>query len=318
MLDAFAGWLVYDALNLAAGRAAAGLQFFVYETIKIGLLLLLVTHFMGWINAVFPVERVRSLIMSGKLRGAEHLAASFFGAATPFCSCSSIPLFIGFLQGGIPLGVTLSFLITSPLVNEVALALFLGTFGLRVTLVYAASGILLGTVLGWALGRMQLEGQVEEWVWAVAAQRISETSIERPPLKERMSAISREAFGIVKRIGPYVVAGVAVGAFIHGYVPTDFFAAYVSTSNPFAVPLSVILAVPMYASASGVVPIVQALVAKGIPLGTAMAFMMGVVGLSMPEALMLKKVMHLRLLGVFFGAVSVSIIALGYFFNAVL
>jgi len=319
MIEPLADWLIYGVAGLSEtthwGKAV---HFFVYETVKIGLLLLVVTHLMGAINAVLPIERVREWIASGRLRGAEHLAASFFGAVTPFCSCSSIPLFIGFLQGGIPLGVTLSFLITSPLVNEVALALFIGLFGWKVTLVYAGSGILLGTVLGWGLGRAGLGCYVEDWVWEIAQDRADGDGPERKPLREQLPAISREAMEIVTGIAPYVLAGLAVGAGIHGYVPTGFFQEYLAGGNAFAVPLSVVLAIPMYANASGILPVVQALVAKGIPLGTAIAFMMGVVGLSLPEAMMLKKVMQPRLLATFFATVGVSIVALGYLFNAVL
>ena len=320
MWESIAHTIVYDWLGMnPATHTAAALQFFLHETLKIGFLLLIVTHLMGVINALFPVERVRRLIASGKLRGGEHLVAALFGSVTPFCSCSSIPLFIGFLQGGIPLGVTFSFLITSPLVNEVALALFLGLFGWKVTLVYALSGILLGTVLGVALGKLGLERYVEDWVWEIARQKVAAASGERtrPPVRDLARAVSREAFGIMRKIGPYVLAGVAAGAFIHGFVPTGFFERYLSPSNPLAVPISVLVAVPMYASASGVIPVVQALVAKGIPLGTAMAFMMGVVGLSLPEALILKKVMSPRLLGVFFGSVAAAIILLGYTFNLI-
>lgn len=318
MWESFADWFVYGVLSLdAASHWSQALHFFLYETLKIGFLLLIITHLMGLINAYFPIERVRAVIASGRLRGGEHLVASGFGAVTPFCSCSSIPLFIGFLQGGIPLGVTFSFLITSPLVNEVALALFLGMFGWKVTLVYAVSGIVLGTVLGWLLGRLGLEQHVEEWVWQIARQRVEAAGEERPPLREQAPVVVREAFGIMKRITPYVLAGIGIGALIHGFVPTGFFEQHISESNPLAVPLSVVLAVPMYANASAVIPVMQALVVKGIPLGTAMAFMMAVVGLSLPEAMMLKKVMRVRLLGTFFGAVAASIVLLGYVFNVV-
>lgn len=318
MFESFADWVVYGLLGLQPKPWGAVGHFFLYETLKIGVLLLVITHLMGLVNAYFPVERVRRLIASGRLRGGEHLVASVFGAVTPFCSCSSIPLFIGFLQGGIPLGVTFSFLITSPLVNEVALALFLGMFGWKVTLVYAMSGILLGTLLGWLLGKLGLERHVEEWVWEIAREHVGGVEAgQRPTLREQVPAITREAFGIMRRIGPYVLAGIALGAFIHGFVPTGFFEQYISETNPLAVPLSVVLAVPMYASASGIIPVVQALVAKGIPLGTAMAFMMAVVGLSLPEAMILKKVMRARLLGTFFGTVALSIVVLGYVFNLV-
>lgn len=319
MLDAFADWLIYGLAGLSdTTHLGEAVHFFVYETLKIGLLLVLVTHLMGLINAYLPVERVREWIASGRLQGSEHLVASGFGAVTPFCSCSSIPLFIGFLQGGIPLGVTLSFLITSPLVNEVALALFIGLFGWKVTLIYAVSGILLGTVLGWALGKLRLGRFVEDWVWEIAENQSGEDASDDRSLWDRLPSVSREAMGIVTDIAPYVLAGLAIGAGIHGYVPTGFFEQYLSGGNPLAVPLSVVLAVPMYANASGIIPVVQALVAKGIPLGTAMAFMMAVVGLSLPEAMMLKKAMQTRLLATFFGTVGVSIVALGYLFNWVL
>jgi hypothetical protein len=273
---------------------------------------------MGLINAYLPVERVRTWIASGRLRGSEHLVASGFGAVTPFCSCSSIPLFLGFLQGGIPLGVTLSFLITSPLVNEVALALFLGFFGWKVTLLYAASGILLGTVLGWGLGRLGLGAWVEDWVWEIANDQGRKEAEERQSLWDQLPSISREAMDIVRGVAPYVLAGLVVGAAIHGFVPVGFFEQYLSGEGLLAVPASVAVAVPMYANAAGVLPVVESLVTKGIPLGTALAFMMAVVGLSLPEAMMLKKVMKTRLLATFFGSVAVSIVGLGYFFNWVL
>jgi len=321
MIESFADWLIYGLFGLSESTHwGAALHFFVYETVKIGALLLIVTHLMGLINAYFPVERVRALIASGKLRGSEHLVASGFGAVTPFCSCSSIPLFIGFLQGGIPLGVTLSFLITSPLVNEVALALFIGLFGWKVTVIYAVSGILLGAVLGWALGRVGLGRYVEDWVWEIARDRTTDAAgaTDERSLWERLPSISREAMNIVSGIALYVLAGLAIGAGIHGFVPTGFFEEYLASGNPLAVPMSVVVAVPMYANASGIIPVVQALVAKGIPLGTAIAFMMAVVGLSLPEAMMLKKVMQTRLLATFFSAVAVSIVGLGYVFNWVL
>ena len=321
MFEWIADALIYDLFGLSgATHWGESVHFFVYETLKIGVLLLVVTHLMGVINAYVPVERMRTLIASGKLYGTEHLVASGFGAVTPFCSCSSIPLFIGFLQGGIPLGVTLSFLITSPLVNEVALALFIGLFGWKVTLIYATSGILLGTVLGWALGRLKLDRHVEDWVWEIAQNQSAEaaTGTDDRSFWERVPSISREAMNIVSGIALYVVAGIAIGAGIHGFVPTGFFEDYLAGNNPLAVPLSVALAVPMYANASGILPVVQALVAKGIPLGTAIAFMMAVVGLSLPEGMMLKKVMQPRLLGAFFGTVAVSIVGLGYVFNWIL
>jgi len=320
MWETLADRLVYGLLGLdAAARTAQSLQFFVHEVLKIGFLLIVITHLMGLVNALLPVERVREAIASGRLRGGEHLAASAFGAVTPFCSCSSIPLFIGFLQGGIPLGVAFSFLITSPLVNEVALAIFLGSFGWKVTVAYAASGILLGTLLGAVLGRFGLERHLESWVREAARRSAAPASGSRaaaawPDLLRR---VSRDALGITRRVAPYVLAGVAVGAGVHGWVPAGAFDRWLGEGNPLAVPAAVLLAVPMYSGASGVIPITEALVAKGIPLGTALAFMMGVVGLSLPEALMLKKVMRTRLLAIFFASVAGCIILVGYGFDLI-
>ena len=319
MLDAFVDGLVFDIMGLAEGSSwGAAVHFFVYDAIVVGTLLLAVTHVMGLINAYLPVERVRGWIASGRLRGGEYLAASGLGAVTPFCSCSSIPLFIGFLQGGLPLGITLSFLITSPLVNEVALALFIGLFGWKVALLYAASGILLGTGLGWVLGRLGMGRYVEDWVWEVAQQQGSEDGMATPSLRERLSGVVSEAMDIVTGVAPYVAAGLAAGALIHGFVPVGFVEQSLSGHDLLAVPLSVVVAVPMYANAAGILPVVESLVTKGIPLGTALAFMMAVVGLSLPEAMMLKKVMKTRLLATFFGSVAVSIVGLGYLFNWVL
>ncbi len=319
MLEQLTDWLVFNVFGFEADLAFAGvLHFFIYEAVKIGLLLLLVTHLMGAINLFFPIEKVRKLISSGKLRGFEYPAASLFGAVTPFCSCSSIPLFIGFLQGGIPIGVTFSFLITSPLVNEIALALFLAAFGVKVTLIYAFSGILLGTVLGWTLGRFDLERHLESWVRDLAKNKASDSLQSAMSMRDRVLHVSRDAMSIIKTIAPYVLAGVAIGAAIHGYVPTGYFGAYMGEdAGIWSVPLSVLIAVPMYANASAVIPIMQALVVKGIPLGTAIAFMMAVVGLSLPEALMLKKVMNVKLLSAYFGLVAGSIIILGYLFNSI-
>ncbi|MDG1753639.1 MAG: permease [Rhodothermales bacterium] len=319
MLEQLTDWLVFNVFGFEADLAFAGvLHFFIYEAVKIGLLLLLVTHLMGAINLFFPIEKVRKLISSGKLRGFEYPAASLFGAVTPFCSCSSIPLLIGFLQGGIPIGVTFSFLITSPLVNEIALALFLAAFGVKVTLIYAFSGILLGTVLGWTLGRFDLERHLESWVRDLAKNKASDSLQSAMSMRDRVLHVSRDAMSIIKTIAPYVLAGVAIGAAIHGYVPTGYFEAYMGEgAGIWSVPLSVLIAVPMYANASAVIPIMQALVVKGIPLGTAIAFMMAVVGLSLPEALMLKKVMNVKLLSAYFGLVAGSIIILGYLFNSI-
>lgn len=276
---------------------------------------------MGVINAYFPIDRVRNYLASHKLYGLQYVLASLFGAVTPFCSCSSIPLFIGFVKGGIPLGVTFAFLITSPLVNEVAIALFLGTFGLKITLVYAFSGIMLGVIGGYVLGKFKLDNYLSEWVKQIQANANVESVAwegEKTPFVKRLPVIVKDAWNIVRGVLLYIIIGIAIGAFMHGYVPEGFFEQYMSKSNWYAVPLSVILAVPMYANAAGIVPVIEVFVAKGIPVGTALAFMMAVVGLSLPEATLLKKVMTWRLIGVFFGTITLFIIFSGYLFNLVL
>ena len=322
MIQKFADWLVYEIFGLTDGtHLGEAVNFFFYDTIKIVILLFLISSIMGVINAYFPIDRLRNFLTSKKLYGFQYLMASLFGAITPFCSCSSIPLFIGFVKGGIPLGVTLAFLITSPLVNEVAVAMFLGAFGWEATLIYAVSGIMLGTVGGAILGRLGLEKYLSPWVQQLQAnaevERI-EWEAEEKTFFQRLPSIIRDSWGIVKGVFLYIIIGIAIGGAIHGYVPENFFTEQLSADKWYGVPLAVILAVPMYANAAGIVPVIQVFVAKGVPIGTAIAFMMGVVGLSLPEATLLKKVMTWKLIAIFFGVITVAIIALGYLFNFVL
>lgn len=322
MILRLADWLVYGLMGLD-GSAAVGraVHFFVYDSVKILLLLFFISVLMGLVNAYFPIERLRNYLSRHRLYGLQYFLASAFGAVTPFCSCSSVPLFMGFVKGGIPLGVTFSFLITSPLVNEVAVALFLGTFGWKVTAVYVVSGLMLGMAGGYVLGRLRLEGLLSPWVREMQQRSERESArwqAEGVSFARRLPTIVRGALDIVRGVVAYVVLGIAIGAAIHGYVPEGFFEQYLSKENLWAVPLSVVLAVPMYANAAGIVPVVEVFVAKGIPLGTALAFMMAVVGLSLPEATMLKKVMTWRLVFVFFGVIALFIILSGYFFNWVL
>ena len=322
MIQQMADWLTYNQLGLdAASHLGSALNFFIYDTVKIILLLFAISSLMGVVNAYFPIERLRNYLMTHKLYGMQYLLASIFGAITPFCSCSSIPLFIGFVKGGIPLGVTFAFLITSPLVNEVAVAMFLGSFGLKVTVVYVVSGILLGMVGGILLGRMRLEPLLSDWVKQIQAQstkQIEVWDLEHVSFTRRLPVILREAWSIVRNVLIYVIIGIGIGAMMHGYVPEGFFEHYMARDNWFAVPLAVVFAVPMYANAAGIVPIIEVFVAKGIPLGTAITFMMAIVGLSLPEATLLKKVMTWRLIGIFFGTITLFIILLGYLFNFIL
>lgn len=322
MIQQFADWLVYSLIGLDGTTALGGaVNFFVYDSIKILILLFLISSIMGIVNAYFPIERLREYLVSHRLYGLQYLLASIFGAITPFCSCSSIPLFIGFVKGGIPLGVTLAFLITSPLVNEVAVAMFLGSFGLQATMVYVVSGILLGCIGGFVLGHMRLEPYLSDWVKHVQAQSEEQTEQwerDNATFTQRLPTIISDAWQIVRSVLMYVLIGIGIGAFMHGFIPEGFFEQYMSRENWYAVPLSVILAVPMYANAAGIVPVVEVFVAKGIPLGTAIAFMMGVVGLSLPEATLLKKVMTWRLISIFFATITLFIILSGYMFNIIM
>ncbi|MGM9699269.1 MAG: permease [Prevotella sp.] len=322
MIQSFADWLVYSIIGLDSTTALGGaVNFFVYDSIKILILLFLISSIMGIVNAYFPIERLRNYLVSHRLYGLQYLLASVFGAITPFCSCSSIPLFIGFVKGGIPLGVTLAFLITSPLVNEVAVAMFLGSFGVQATMIYVVSGILLGCIGGIILGRMHLEPYLSDWVKKVQAQSEQQTDQwekDNTTFLQRLPTIIGDAWQIVRSVLLYVLIGIGIGAFMHGFIPEGFFEQYMSRDNWYAVPLSVVLAVPMYANAAGIVPVVEVFVAKGIPLGTAIAFMMAVVGLSLPEATLLKKVMTWRLISIFFATVTLFIILSGYLFNILL
>lgn len=322
MIQQFADWLVYGVFGLdAATHWGSSVNFFFYDSIKILILLFLISAVMGVVNAYFPIDRLRNFLTTRKLFGFQYFFAALFGAITPFCSCSSIPLFIGFVKGGIPLGVTFAFLITSPLVNEVAVAMFLGAFGLKATLIYVISGVLLGTIGGFILEKFRLERYLSDWVKKIQAQSEVETSqweAAHIPFVQRIPTILKDAWGIVRGVLVYVIIGIAIGAAMHGFVPEGFFEVYLAKDNWYSVPLAVILGVPMYGGCAGIVPVIEVFVAKGVPLGTAIAFMMAVVGLSLPEATLLKKVMTWRLIGIFFGVVALFIILSGYLFNLIL
>ena len=322
MIQQFADWLVYGVMGLdASSHLGVAVNFFFYDSIKIIILLFLISMLMGIVNAYFPIERLRNYLVTHRLYGLQYLLASLFGAITPFCSCSSIPLFIGFVKGGIPLGVTFAFLITSPLVNEVAVAMFLGSFGVRTTIVYVVSGIVLGMLGGMVLGRMNIDRYLSGWIRDIQRQSEAQADAweaEKTSFFDRLPSIVRGSWDIVRGVLVYVLVGIGIGAAMHGFVPDGFFERYLAAGNWWSVPLAVILAVPMYANAAGMVPVIEVFVAKGVPLGTAIAFMMSVVGLSLPEATLLKKVMTWRLIGIFFGVVTALIIISGYLFNALI
>jgi uncharacterized protein len=315
-------WLIYSVFSLTHGsKVADALNFFVFDTIKIFILLGVITMIMGIINSYFPIEKVRNFLTKRKWYGLDYFLASFFGTITPFCSCSSVPLFIGFVKGGIPLGVTLAFLISSPLVDAVSVAMFLGMFGWKVTIVYVVSGIVLSMIAGYILGKMKLEHLLTDWVKKILENKqVADESYEeeKQTFMQRLPGIGKEALEIVKGVSIYILIGIGIGGLMHGFIPTGFFEAYITKENPIAVPIATLVGVPMYSNAAGVLPIMQVLVQKGIPIGTAISFMMAVVGLSIPEGLLLKKVMTTKMLLIFFGVVATCIIISGYIFNLIL
>jgi len=308
-----ADWLTYDLMRFAPKtHLGEAVNFFLYDTAKIFLLLVTVIYGVTLIRQSFSPQRVRRAL-GGKREGIGNVMAAGLGVVTPFCSCSACPLFIGFVESGIPLGVTFSFLISSPLVNEVALVMLLGMFGLKVAGLYVSAGMVTAILGGLAIGRMKLEKQVERF--GVAPEDIEE---ERVPFRQR----SREAWdhtkGLLRKVGPWVAVGIAVGAAIHGYVPVDLVARWAGKQNPWAVPVAVVIALPLYSNAAGMVPIAQALYAKGMAMGTVLAFFMAVVGLSTPEFIILKQVIKPKLLAVFAGILTAIFILFGYLFNAIL
>ncbi|MFC1645372.1 permease [Patescibacteria group bacterium] len=316
MIEEFTSWLVYSILNIPIGsRGAEVASFFIDDSIKIISMLVVIVFLMSFVRYYFPIAKLRDFLVSRKMFGLDYFLATVFGAMTPFCSCSSIPIFIGFLEARIPLGVTLSFLITSPLVNEVALALFVGKFGWKVAAIYAASGILVGMIGGFVLGKMGMEKHVIDYADKKNLKKFSNVDNSGRSLAEVIRLISRRAYLTTKKIIPYVIVGVGMGAVIHGYVPEGFFEKYIFSLGVWGVPLVVILAVPLYSNASSAVPVLQSLIVKGVPFGTAMAFMMATVGLSLPEAFILRRVMKTPLLAAFFSVVTMGIIIIGYLFN---
>jgi uncharacterized membrane protein YraQ (UPF0718 family) len=313
-----ADYLTFSIFSLEAGtHLAESVHFFFYDSLKIVTLILVITHLMSLLRYYLPVEKLRDFLSKHNFYGVDYLLATIFGVITPFCSCSSIPLFIGFIEAEIPLGVTFAFLITSPLINEVALALFVGIFGFKITVLYVIAGIIIGMLGGFIIGKLHLEKYIEEFVWKVHSQK-QNIQHKKIPFFKVLRIISQEALKITRKIILYVLAGVGLGALIHGFVPQGFFAKYLQKAGWWGVPLAVILAIPLYSNASGVLPIIESLVAKGVPLGTALALMMAIVGISLPEALILKKVMKWQLLVVFFGIVAAGIIIIGYLFNILL
>jgi hypothetical protein len=299
-----------------ASHLGGALQFFFYDTPKVLLLLTGIVFVMGMINSYFTPERTRALL-AGRTEGLANIMAASLGIVTPFCSCSAVPLFIGFVQAGVPLGVTFSFLIAAPMVNEVALTLLFGLFGWNIALLYLGLGLSVAIVAGWVIGRLRMEAHLEDWVRSMprVEARADESSLT---LSERTEAGFVAVRQIVGKVWPYILAGIAIGGAIHGYVPEDFMASVMGKDAWWAVPLAVVIGVPMYTNAAGMIPVVQALLAKGAALGTVLAFMMSVIALSLPEMIILRKVLKPRLIAAFVGVVAAGILIVGYVFNAVL
>jgi uncharacterized membrane protein YraQ (UPF0718 family) len=328
ILAAVAWLLLYNLLNAGSEALVAALpvertshlggalQFFFYDTPKVLMLLTGVVFVMGMINSYFTPERTRALL-AGRSEGLANVMAASLGIVTPFCSCSAVPLFIGFVQAGVPLGVTFSFLISAPMVNEVALTLLFGMFGWKVALLYLGLGLSVAIVAGWIIGRLKMEAHLEDWVRDMPKMS-TDFEAGAMTLGQRIESGFDAVRQIVGKVWPYILGGIAVGAGIHSYVPEDFMASFMGREAWWSVPLAVLIGVPLYSNAAGIIPIVQALLAKGAALGTVLAFMMSVIALSLPEMIILRKVLKVRLIATFVGVVATGILLVGFVFNAVL
>jgi uncharacterized membrane protein YraQ (UPF0718 family) len=315
-LAGLAKWITYSLFHLEQGRhLSAAVEFFIFEAPKVLMLLTIVVFGVGVIRSFFTPERTRK-ILSGKSESVGNVFAALLGIVTPFCSCSAVPLFIGFVTTGVPLGVTFSFLVSAPMVNEIALVLLFGLFGWKVAAIYMTTGLAIAIVSGWTIGRLKMEKHIEEWVFDA---QMGEAAAEQSMNWEGRFRYGLDAVrDIVGKVWLYVVLGIAVGAGIHGYVPEDFLASFMGKGAWWAVPAVVLMGVPMYSNAAGIIPIVEALLSKGAAMGTVLAFMMSVIALSLPEAIILRKVLKMRLIIIFFGTVALGILIVGYLFNIIM
>ena len=313
MLQEFADWLTYSVLGMLPGtHQAAAVNFFIYDSIKVTVLLAVIIFAVAIIRTFVTPQKVKKWL-GRRSEGMGNILAALLGIPTPFCSCSAVPLFIGFVDAGVPLGITFSFLIASPLINEVAATLLFAMFGWQIALLYIASGFAIAVVAGIIIGRLRLEGEVEEFVYKVRAKSQKEAKLA---WKQRISFAAGESKGITLRVLPYILVGIAIGGLIHGFAPSDFLASF--ANSPFAVIIAVLIGIPLYSNAAGMVPIVGVLISKGVGVGTALAFMMSVIGISLPELILLRKVLKPKLLAIFVAVMFVSFVLIGYLFNAVL
>lgn len=315
MFKYLADYFVYDLFGFSARtRLGESVDFFVYDVMKIFFMLVVVVFVVALLRSYFPPEKIRKFL-SHRFEFAGNVLAAIFGIVTPFCSCSAVPIFIGFVESGVPLGVTFSFLVSAPTVNEVALILLWGLFGARIALIYLGLGLGVAIAAGFVIGRLGLESQVEEYVYQI---ELGEVEIADPSFAERVAGAWSYTKGLLKKIWPYIIVGIGLGAVIHGYAPVGFVARYAGRDNPFAVLIAILIGIPLYSNAAGTIPIVQALLEKGLPMGTALAFMMSVVAISIPELIILRKVAKPKLLAIFVGVVTLAIIFIGYLFNLIL
>ncbi|MDO8400187.1 MAG: permease [Bradyrhizobium sp.] len=310
----FSDWVVASTRIDPRSHLGEAISFFAYDTPKVLMLLTLVVFGMGVVRSFFSPEKTRALL-AGKREGVGNVLAASLGIVTPFCSCSAVPLFIGFVSAGVPLGVTFSFLISAPMVNEVALGLLFALVGWKVALTYLAFGLAIAIVSGWVIGRLHLEHWLEEWVRNIRSDA-AELAPEELSVVDRIKAGIDAVKEIVGKVWPWIIAGIAVGAFIHGYVPSDLLASIMGRDAWWSVPAAVALGIPMYSNAAGIIPVVEALITKGAALGTVLAFMMSVIALSLPEMIILRKVLSVKLIAVFVGVVGTGILAVGFIFNA--
>ena len=315
-LQWFADWLTYSVFSITPKSLLAGaVIFFIFDTLKIFILLAVIIFAVSLIRSCLPPEKIR-YILAGKNKYTGNVVASLLGIITPFCSCSAIPLFLGFVQAGVPLGTTFSFLVASPMINEVALVLLLGLFGWKIALIYIISGLIIAILSGIIIGKMKMESLVEPFVY----QSVAHGSADLPQTtkRERVIYAKNYTIDILEKVWPYILIGIGVGAWIHGYVPTDFLAKYAGNGKWYGVPLAVLIGIPLYSNAAGVIPLVSALTEKGLSMGTTLAFMMSVTALSLPEFMILKRVMKTRLILIFAGIVGIGIMFTGYLFNFIL
>lgn len=315
-LQLVTNWFIDDILKFSLGKhLTETLRFFIFEVPKVLLLLVLIIFVVGIIRSFFTPERTRKAL-EGKSLFTGNVLASLLGIVTPFCSCSAIPLFLGFVESGIPLGVTFSFLIAAPMINEVAVILLFGMFGWKVAIIYILTGLVIAITAGWVIGKLHLEKYVESWVYEIKAGHVDDQD-EKIKFSDRIQSGYTAVKEIVGKVWIYIIIGIAVGAAAHGYVPESFMANLMGKSTWYSVPLSILIGVPLYSNAAGIIPIVSVLIEKGVPLGTALAFMMAVIGLSLPEMIILRKVLKLRLIFTFVGVVSLGIVIVGYIFNMI-